>query len=54
MGEVPSWPEGSQSHSGHLLRPSPAELGPVSEWHHPGQSECSSGLMGLNHIARHL
>lgn len=27
MGEVPSWPEYSPSHSGHLLMPSPAQLG---------------------------
>lgn len=40
MGEVPSWPEDSLSHSGHFLVPSPAGLGlrEVSEWHHVGQS----------------
>lgn len=56
MGEVPSWPEYSPSHSGHLLMPSPAQLGvrEISEWRHPGQSGCSSDLPGLNHVAKYF
>lgn len=44
----PSWPEDSLSC--HLLVPSPTQAGPreISEWNHPGQSECSSDLLGLN------